>query len=148
MAFGRLPRRDAAQPMGDINMTPLIDVMLVLLVIFIIAAPLMATSLRLDLPQTRGGAPHAATARLEVAVDAQGQVWLGGQLVALESLAVKLSEAAQSQPDTEVHLRAHREVAYGQVAQVIGLAHEAGLKRVAFVTQDPAGPITAPAISR
>lgn len=148
MAFGRLPRRDAAQPMGDINMTPLIDVMLVLLVIFIIAAPLMATSLRLDLPQARGGVPNASGSRIELAVDAQGQLWLGGQSFTMESLALRLREAAQSQPDTEVHLRAHRDVAYGQVAQVIGLAHEAGLKRIAFVTQDPAGSITTPATPR
>ena len=124
--------------MGDINMTPLIDVMLVLLVIFIIAAPLMATSLRLDLPQTRGGVAATAAARVELAVDAQGQVWLQGQAISGKALAQRLREAAQSQPDTEVHLRAHREVAYGRVAEVIGLAHEAGLKRVAFVTQEAA----------
>ncbi len=128
-------------------MTPLIDVMLVLLVIFIIAAPLMASSLRVDLPQTQGASPHALAARIELAVDSQGQVWLGGQTLSTETLALRLREAAQSQPDTEVHLRAHREVAYGRVAQVIGQAHEAGLKRVAFITQDATaiGQTTAPA---
>ena len=71
MAFGRLERTPGAQPMSDINMTPLIDVMLVLLVIFMITAPLMTSSLKLDLPRTEGGQPNDAPQFIAVALDAQ-----------------------------------------------------------------------------
>ncbi len=139
MAFGRLERNPGSRPMSDINMTPLIDVMLVLLVIFIITAPLMNARLALDLPQADGAAPGAdLPAVLLVAVDAQGQLYLGDEPSTREQLAERARAAAARQPHTEVQLRADERVPYGRVAELIGLVQAAGLTRIGFVTELPA----------
>jgi biopolymer transport protein ExbD len=138
MSFGRLERRPAPTPMSDINMTPLIDVMLVLLVIFIVAAPLMASSLQLDLPSTEGAKPTQAVRTLAIAIDAEGQVFLADEALspadwkARVTTAVK--SAAQANPATEVQLRADTRVPYGRVAELIGLVQDGGLSRIGFVT--------------
>jgi biopolymer transport protein ExbD/biopolymer transport protein TolR len=139
MPFGRLEQRARPAPMSDINMTPLIDVMLVLLVIFIVAAPLMASSLRLDLPRAEGAQPSQAKDALRVAIDAEGRVFLGDETLAPADVERRLVEqaraAAQRNPATEVHLRADARVPYGRVAEVIGLLQQAGLSRIGFVTE-------------
>ena len=135
MAFGRLERGGASQPMSDINMTPLIDVMLVLLVIFIITAPLMSSSLRLDLPKTAGAKPTDAPAFVTVAVNPQGQLFWGDEAVDAEQLKAHIRESAQRNPATEVQLRADQQVPYGRIAELIGLVQEGGLARIGFVTE-------------
>ena len=135
MAFGRLDRGGASQPMSDINMTPLIDVMLVLLVIFIITAPLMSSSLRLDLPKTTGATPTDAPVFVTVAVDAQGALFWGDEAVSAEQLSARIREAAQRNPATEVQLRADQAVPYGRIAELIGLVQQGGLTRIGFVTE-------------
>jgi len=137
MAFGRLERSAAGKPMADINMTPLIDVMLVLMVIFMITAPLMTTSLKLDLPKTDGGTPSEAPGFISVAVDAQGRLYFGEQPLDRTALLQRAKEAAQRDPATEVQLRADSAVAYGRVAELIGLLQDAGLSRIGFVTETP-----------
>jgi biopolymer transport protein ExbD/biopolymer transport protein TolR len=139
MAFGRLERAAASRPMSDINMTPLIDVMLVLLVIFIVTAPLIGQSLRLDLPKTDAGAPSETPAFLALALDAQGQLFLGADAATPEAVADAVRDAARRDPDTEVQLRADQAVPYGRVAELIGLVQRAGLNRIGFVTEAPAG---------
>ena len=138
MAFGRLERDAGSRPMSDINMTPLIDVMLVLLVIFIITAPLLTTSLKLDLPKAEGGRPNDAPRFVAVAIDAQGRLFLGDEAVERDALAQRVREAAQRDPATEVQLRADAAVPYGRVAELIGLLQQAGLSRIGFVTEAPA----------
>ena len=138
MAFGRLERTTGSPPMSDINMTPLIDVMLVLLVIFIVTAPLMTSALKLDLPKTEAGAPTAGPAFIAVAVDAEGQLFLGDQKLAREALAQRVAAAAKDNPLLEVQLRADQKVPYGQVADLIALVQQAGLTRIGFVTESPA----------
>ena len=138
MAFGRLERSGASQPMSDINMTPLIDVMLVLLVIFIITAPLMTSSLKLDLPKAEGGAASNAPAFLALAIDAEGRLFLGDEAAQKAQLVQRARDAAQRDPATEVQLRADSRVPYGRVAEVIGWLQEAGLTRIGFVTEAPA----------
>ncbi|WP_425256646.1 ExbD/TolR family protein [Rubrivivax sp. RP6-9] len=138
MAFGRLERRPGAEPMSDINMTPLIDVMLVLLVIFIITAPLMTSSLKLDLPSTAAARPSDAPAFVALAVDAQGRLFVGDTPVTPQQLLEQVRAAAARDPGTEVQLRADQAVPYGRVAELIGLVQEAGLTRIGFVT-DSAG---------
>ena len=137
MAFGRLERTPGALPMSDINMTPLIDVMLVLLVIFIITAPLMTSSLKLDLPKTEGARPSDAPAFIALAVDAQGRFFVGDELVEKAQLSQRVREAALRDAQTEVQLRADQQVPYGRVAELIGLLQDAGLSRIGFVTEAP-----------
>jgi len=135
MAFGRLERNPGARPMADINMTPLIDVMLVLLVIFTITAPLMTTSLKLDLPKTEGARPSDAPLFIAVAINEQGQMFVGDDAVTPEQLLQRARDAARRDPLTEVQLRADSRVPYGRVAELIGLVQDAGLTRVGFVTE-------------
>jgi biopolymer transport protein TolR len=138
MAFGRLERRTGANPMSDINMTPLIDVMLVLLVIFMITAPLMTSSLKLDLPKTEGARPTDAAQFVTVAVDPQGKLYWGDEVLDADALKRRVREAAQRNPATEVQLRADKSVPYGRIAELIGLVQEGGLVRIGFVTESSA----------
>jgi biopolymer transport protein ExbD len=142
MAFGRLERNPGSQPMSEINMTPLIDVMLVLLVIFILTAPLMSSSLKLDLPKADGAATSDAPATLALAIDAQGRLFLGDEVLDAgterEQVALRVRAAAQRNFATEVQLRADSRVPYGRVAELIGWVQAAGLSRIGFVTEAPA----------
>ena len=135
MAFGRLERSRGAEPMSDINVTPLVDVMLVLVVIFIITAPLLSSSIRLDLPKADAASASAAPKFVTLVVDRQGQAFLNDKVIALPALAQRLSEAAAQDPDTEVQLRADAAVPYGRVVEVMGLAQKAGLNRIGFVAE-------------
>jgi biopolymer transport protein TolR len=135
MAFGRLERSSGPQPMSDINMTPLIDVMLVLLVIFIITAPLLASSIRLDLPQTPAASASNAAAALMLTVDKSGQAFLNDKPVSAAELAAALASASAIDPDTELQLRADAAVPYGRVVQIMGIAQKAGLGRIGFVAE-------------
>ena len=140
MAFGRLERSGSSQPMSEINMTPLIDVMLVLLVIFIITAPLMSSSLRLDLPKTAGANAGAAPAFVTVAVNPAGQLFWGDEAVSDADLQARVRQAAQRNPATELQLRADKSVPYGRIAELIGLVQDGGLSRIGFVTESAAAP--------
>ena len=141
MAFGRLERNPASQPMSEINMTPLIDVMLVLLVIFIITAPLLSSSLKLDLPKAAAGSASDAPAFVALALDAQGRLFLGetplDPATARAQISQRVREAARRDPATEVQLRADSAVPYGRVAELIGWIQDAGLTRIGFVTEAP-----------
>ena len=134
MAFGRLERARGAAPMSDINMTPLIDVMLVLLVIFIITAPLMTSSLKLDLPASDAAQPSDTPQFIAVALDRQGRLFVGDEAVDAAAFAARMAAAAARDPATEVQLRADRGAAYGQVAELIGVVQKAGLSRIGFIT--------------
>ena len=140
MSFGRLERTPGAQPMSDINMTPLIDVMLVLLVIFIITAPLMVSAVKVDLPKAESAKAVAAPKFVTLAVDKTGQVFVDDKPLTLEALAQRLAAAARQNPDTEVQLRADTAVPYGRVVEVMGVAQKAGLNRIGFVAEAPATP--------
>ena len=136
MAFGRLERSTGPTPMSDINMTPLIDVMLVLLVIFMITAPLMTSSLKLDLPVSGATAqPSDAPQFISVALDPQGQLYFGEEKLDAATFATRVAEAAQKNPKTEVQLRADKTVAYGRVAELIETIQKAGITRIGFVTE-------------
>ena len=135
MAFGRLERTKGAEPMSDINVTPLVDVMLVLVVIFILTAPLLANSIRLELPRVQGTQPGAAPQSVTVSVDKAGQAFLDGEALAQDALAARLKDVAARRPDTEVQLRADAAVPYGRVAELMGAAQAAGLSRIGFVAE-------------
>jgi biopolymer transport protein ExbD len=138
MSFGRLERNPGSKPMSDINMTPLIDVMLVLLVIFIVTAPLLASSLKLELPRAEGGAPSEAQTLLALGLDAEGRLFIDDQPVSPQALDERLRAAAAADPATEVLLRADQRVPYGRVAALIGALQAAGLTRIGFVTDTTA----------
>lgn len=135
MAFGRLERAPAAKPMADINVTPLVDVMLVLLVIFIITAPLMAGSLRMELPRSESAEPGLPAAFVSLALTPDGQIHLDERVVTVEQLREALGRRAAQDPDTEVQLRADAQVPYGRVVELMDLAQAAGLSRIGFVAE-------------
>lgn len=135
MAFGRLERTTGDPPMSEINVTPLVDVMLVLVVIFIITAPLLASSIRLDLPRAEGTQPGDAPRFVTLVVDKAGQSFLNDKPVTPEQLATQLEAAAKQNPETEIQLRADQGVPYGKVVEVMGIAHKAGLSRIGFVAE-------------
>ena len=136
MAFGRLERSVGAPPMSDINMTPLIDVMLVLVVIFIITAPLLASSIRLDLPRTDAATANEAPKFVLLVVNRAGQAFLDDRPVTPDELARRLTRIAAQNPDTELQLRADQALPYGRVVEVMGVAQKAGFSRIGFVA-DP-----------
>jgi biopolymer transport protein TolR len=137
MAFGRLERSKGAEPMSQINMTPLVDVMLVLVVIFMITAPLLSSSIHVKLPQGQAVSANEAPASVLVVVDAQGQIHWKDRPISTTDLLAQLSSAAAQNPQTEVQLRADERVPYGEIVKVMGLAHKAGLSRIGFVAEPP-----------
>jgi biopolymer transport protein TolR len=139
VTFGRLQRTQRPLPMSDINVTPLVDVMLVLVVIFIITAPLLANSIRLDLPRTDAARPNDAPAFVTVVLDRSGVTFLDDKSIGADELARRLAQAARSNPETEIHLRADQAVPYGRVVEIMAMAQKAGLNRIGFVA-DPVEP--------
>jgi biopolymer transport protein TolR len=137
MAFGRLERSRGAPPMSDINMTPLIDVMLVLLVIFMITAPLMTSSLKLELPKAESAqAAEAPPSALQISLLTNGALYVGEERLEAEAFARRLKTLSERPGEPpEVHLRADQAVPYGRVAELIGQLQQAGLNRIAFVTE-------------
>jgi len=140
MAFGRFDRRtgSAPEPLSGINVTPLVDVMLVLVVILILAAPVLAAALRVQLPQAQGTTPVAPPTpqqALALEVDAQGRLSIDGEVLEEAALRARLATLAGTHPDAELQLRADAAVPYGRVVAVMGWAHAAGLTRIGFVAE-------------
>ncbi len=135
MAFASFDRQTSGAPMAEINMVPLIDVMLVLLVIFIVTAPLLTHAVKLELPQATSQVNPTVPVKIEFAIDAEGQRYWNGERVTREDAAARfLAEGGQSvQP--EIHLRADQDTAYRHVAQTLADASKAGLSKVGFVSQ-------------
>lgn len=148
MSFGRLSRPKAQTsalapmkaPMSQINVTPLVDVMLVLLVIFMLTAPLLTSALKLDLPRATAAPAAAPAASLRLEIDKSGQAFLQGQALDVAQLAQRLAQAAAAQPDTELQLHADQAVPYGRVVELIALAQQAGLSRIGFVAEAAPSP--------
>ena len=134
MAFGRFPRTSQAKPFSDINVTPLVDVMLVLLVIFILTAPLLTSAIRMDLPQSKASQAGEAPESISLSLTAAGEIFLNDKSVQRAALPSELQQVALLKPQVEVQLRADQAVPYGQVLNLMGLAQQAGLTRIGFVT--------------
>jgi len=135
MAFGSFERKTSSQPMAEINMVPLIDVVLVLLVIFIVTAPLMTNVVKLDLPKATTNADLQKPEKIEFAIDAQGSLFWGGERLTREQAVEKFAEAGRKRPQPEVYLRADATVPYRYVAETLGDASKGGLSRIAFVSE-------------
>jgi biopolymer transport protein ExbD len=138
MAFGAFDHGTGGQPMAEINMIPLIDVMLVLLVIFIITAPLLTHAVKVDLPKASSQANQTKPDNIQLAVLKTGEVLWNGEALDRSSLEQRLSAAAKLSPQPEVHIRGDGAAEYRHVAQLMSAAARAGLGRIGFVT-DPAG---------
>jgi biopolymer transport protein ExbD len=136
MALGTLGA--AGRPMAEINMIPLIDVMLVLLVIFIVTAPLLTHAVKLELPQASNQPNISQTDRVEVAVQRDGQLYWNGQPVTPTELEQYAAQLAASAPATEIHLKGDDAVPYGKMARTLSMLARQGLSRIGFVT-DPGG---------
>jgi len=152
MAFGGFDSHDRPmRPMAEINTTPLVDVMLVLLVIFIITAPLLTHSIRLELPNVPAPAAPETPEAITVSIDADGALfWNEAPLADLEALRGRLAAAAGRRPEPELQLRADAQVRYQRIAEVMSAAQQAGLSRIGFVTDPriteprPEQPLAAP----
>jgi biopolymer transport protein TolR len=121
--------------MADINMTPFIDVMLVLLIIFMVAAPLLTTGVPLDLPQTGAQSLNLEKQPLVVSIKADGKVFLMETEITLEELVPKLQAVSKTGPDERIYLRGDKSIAYGRVAEVMAVLTTAGYRKVALVNE-------------
>lgn len=135
MAFGGLNGGgQSSQPSSEINMVPLIDVMLVLLVIFMITAPLLSHSIVVDLPQVSSQQVKQDPVVIDLAIDADGAIYWNDVPVLIETLPARMRELAQQQPQPDLQLRADRITRYEVLAEVMGYASRAGIKGIGFVT--------------
>lgn len=135
MAFGGLEPHERTAPMAEINMTPLIDVMLVLLVIFIITAPLLTHSIRLDLPHADSAPAPVAPAAVTLSIDGASRLFWNDKPVDPAQLRARLDAAAHEATPPEIRLRADRGTRYETIARVMAAAQQAGLTRIGFVTE-------------
>jgi biopolymer transport protein ExbD len=136
MAFGGLSNQRGAQPVAEINMIPLIDVMLVLLVIFIVTAPLLTHAVKIDLPRASSQVNVVKRENIHLSIDAAGLVYWNGERVASDALRSRMAESARLDPQPELHIHADGELAYKQVVAIMSDAAKARLTRIGFVT-DP-----------
>ena len=135
MAFST---QDSDEVLSEINVTPLVDVMLVLVVIFILAAPMLAATLRVQLPKAQAVVQQAAVNKsdaLMIEVSPAGEIWIQGAVADDAAVQQQLEELGRRNPQAEVQLRADTSVPYGRVVQVMGWAHAAGLTRIGFVAE-------------
>lgn len=136
MAFGSLSEGEIGGDLAEINMIPLIDVMLVLLVIFIVTAPLLTHAVKIDLPKASSAPNLTKPENIQLAIDADSLVYWNGVPVDAPTLQSNLRDAAAQTPQPELHMRAERTTPYEKVAQVMSAAAREGLTRIGFVT-DP-----------
>jgi biopolymer transport protein ExbD len=135
MAFASFDRQTSGAPMAEINMVPLIDVMLVLLVIFIVTAPLLTHAVKLELPQATSQVNPPVPVKIEFAIDAEGQRYWNGERVSREDAAARFLTEGGKPVQPEIHLRADQDATYRHVAQTLADASRAGLTKVGFVSQ-------------
>jgi biopolymer transport protein ExbD len=133
MAFGT--QDDTDEVMNEINMTPLVDVMLVLLIIFIITVPVMKHSVNIDLPRASSTPQDAKPQSVRLSVDAQGRYFWNEQELAEAELLPRLEAAAARNPQPELHLRGDKQARYERVAQALAAAQRAGLRKIGFITE-------------
>ena len=130
-------RHSRYQPMSEINVTPFVDVMLVLLVVFMVTAPLLTVGVEVDLPKTKAQPMTQAEEPLVISIDAEGILYIQETSVELEKLVPRLVAITQNKPDTRIYVRGDRSVEYGRVMEVMGRVNNAGFTRVALVAELP-----------
>ncbi|MET1114591.1 MAG: biopolymer transporter ExbD [Comamonas sp.] len=134
MSFGT--QDDSDEVMNEINMTPLVDVMLVLLIIFIITIPVMKHSVNIDLPQATNQPENMKPETVNLSIDAQGQYHWNAQAISDDALVAQLQAEGAKDPQPDLHIRGDKNVRYERVAQAMAAAQRAGVRKIGFVT-DP-----------
>lgn len=137
MAMSPFASDDDDGLMNEINMTPLVDVMLVLLIVFMVTIPVIRHAVKIDLPHASSQKEDTKPAQINISIEADGTVLWDGNAVSDDQLTAKIAAAAQQEPQPELHLNADRKVQYEKVAQVMSAAQSGGLTKLGFVT-DPA----------
>lgn len=135
MAFGGFNQEGQQAPMSDINMVPLIDVMLVLLIIFMITAPLLTHSVKIDLPTASSEISNEEPETITLAINEEGVMFWNNEIISHEQLTVRLADAAAQDNQPELHLRADRDTRYQLLAEVMSQARQAGIQKMGFITQ-------------
>ena len=133
MAFGT--QDDTDDVMNEINMTPMVDIMLVLLIIFIITVPVMKHSVNIDLPRASNEAQNIKPETIRLSVDEHGTYFINEAVVSDADLPVQLKAAAAHEPQPELHIRGDKNVKYERVAQAMAAAQQAGLRKIGFITE-------------
>ena len=132
-------RRGSYKPLSEINVTPFVDVMLVLLIVFMITAPLMTVGVPVDLPKVKAKSIAEAVEPLVITVNAEGAIFIQDTEVELENLVPRLAAITDNRPDTRIYLRGDKSINYGRVLEVMGTINVAGFTRVALVAELPKG---------
>lgn len=135
----RKHKRQRRRPMSDINVTPFVDVMLVLLIVFMVTAPLLSAGVPVDLPQAQAKPLALEKEPITVTVDTQGRVFIKDDAVAMEDLVPKLTAAAASNLDERIYVRGDRAVSYGEIMRVMGVIANAGFTHIGLVALKPDG---------
>jgi biopolymer transport protein TolR len=145
---GRGSGRSRYRPLAEINVTPLVDVMLVLLIIFMVTAPLMTSGVPVDLPKANAQPLNTDSKPLTVSIKADGKIFLQDQEVSVDDLVPKLQAIAQNNPEQRIFVRGDKDLAYGRIMQVMGTITEGGFTKVALLAEQTAGPAPAPPAGR
>jgi biopolymer transport protein TolR len=127
------------RPMSEINVTPLVDVMLVLLVVFMVAAPLLTIGVPVDLPQTAAPPITDPTEPLVISIDGNGRIFIQDAVIETEALVPRLQAITDNNPDALLYVRADRSIDYGRVLEVMSLVSSAGFRKVSLIAQPPRG---------
>jgi biopolymer transport protein TolR len=131
------------RPLAEINVTPLVDVMLVLLIIFMVTAPLMTSGVTVDLPKTNAAPLNNDNQPLTVSINAKGQIYLQDEQVEIAAIVEKLRAIAQNNPDRRIFVRGDKDLAYGRIMEVMGTITQGGFTKVALLAEQKAGPSAA-----
>ncbi len=134
---GRRGKRSRYRPMSEINVTPFVDVMLVLLIVFMVTAPLLTVGVPIDLPRTSAQALSQPEEPLVISINAKGTIFIQESTVELENLVPRLKAITQNKPDTRIYLRGDRKIDYGRIMAVMGMVNTAGFTRVALIAELP-----------
>jgi biopolymer transport protein TolR len=130
-------RRGSYKPMAEINVTPFVDVMLVLLIVFMVTAPLLTVGVPIDLPKTKAKSISEATEPLVISVDAEGVVYIQDTAVEIDKLVPRLKAITGNKADTRIYVRGDKNIEYGRVMEVMGAVNVAGFTRVALIAELP-----------
>ena len=151
MSSGRRGGRDANRryrPLSEINVTPFVDVMLVLLIVFMVTAPLLTVGVPVDLPKTQAQSIADPEEPLVISVNAEGQIYIQDSEVELGQLVPRLRAITESKPDTRIYVRGDKTIAYGRIMEVMGTVNTAGFQHVALIAELPKGKDTGAAAAK